>query len=195
LAKEISRAGLSQVHIAETEKFAHATYFLNGGRKEPHDFEEHILLESRKDIDTHDKAPKMRAEAIANKALEQIDKGTDFIFINFANADMVGHTANESAITEAVEELDRQLKRVLEKLDEKDGVAFITADHGNAELNKDQETGEKHTAHTSNPVPAIITLQNATIKPGGLADIAPTILGLLNLKKPAQMTGADLLKN
>ncbi|MDQ5957918.1 MAG: 2,3-bisphosphoglycerate-independent phosphoglycerate mutase, partial [Patescibacteria group bacterium] len=141
LAAEISKAGLSQAHIAETEKYPHATYFLNGGRDEPHEGEAHILLDSRKDVPTHDLAPEMRAESIADKAVEEIAKGTNFIFINFANPDMVGHTANVPAIVEALEEVDTQLGRVYEAAQKTGAVLFVTADHGNAEVNVDKETG------------------------------------------------------
>ena len=194
LAKEISEAGQTQVHIAETEKFPHATYFLNGGVEKPYPGEIHELLASRKDVPTHDLAPKMRAESIADKALEYIEMGTNFIFINFANPDMVGHTANVPAIIEAIEEVDKQLEKVVRKLTEKGGVAFITADHGNAEMNVDQTTGKPHTSHTTNPVPAILTSEKYTIHDGTLADIAPTILGLLHVKQPKNMTGKTLLK-
>jgi 2,3-bisphosphoglycerate-independent phosphoglycerate mutase len=194
LAKEISEAGLTQAHIAETEKFPHATYFLNGGREEPHLGEKHILLDSRKDVLTHDLAPKMRAESIADKAIEEIESGTNFIFINFANPDMVGHTANVPAIVEALEEVDTQLGRVLKALAEKDGVAFVTADHGNAEVNIDPKTGEKHTSHTTNPVPAILTDQKVVLKNGTLADIAPTILSIFNLPIAQSMTGKNLIE-
>ena len=192
LAAEISKAGLSQAHIAETEKFPHATYFLNGGREEPYVGEKHILLDSRKDVPTHDLAPKMRAEGIADKAIEEINAGTDFIFINFANPDMVGHTANVPAIIEALEEVDKQLKRVIDALTTQKGVAFITADHGNAETNIDS-AGRPHTAHTLNPVPAIVTSKQVALADGGLSDIAPTILELLHLKKPKEMTGKNLV--
>ncbi|MEN9647532.1 MAG: hypothetical protein RLY57_336 [Candidatus Parcubacteria bacterium] len=194
LAKEISEAGLTQAHIAETEKFPHATYFLNGGIEKPYPGEKHILLDSRKDVPTHDLAPKMRAEAIADRAIEEINAGTNFIFINFANPDMVGHTANVPAIIEAVEEVDTQLKRVLEALHAKGGMAFVTADHGNAEVNIDPVTGERHTAHTINPVPAILTNQTHTLRTGGtLADITPTVLSLFGIKKPDSMTGESLV--
>ncbi len=192
LAEEISKAKLSQAHVAETEKFPHATYFLNGGREKPFPNEKHIMLESRKDVPTHDLAPKMRAEAIADKVIKEIRAGTDFIFINFANPDMVGHTANVPAIVEAVEEVDRQLERVVEALLAEGGVALITADHGNAEVNIDPATGEKHTAHTLNPVPVIITSQDFSLTSGTLADLAPTILKLLSLKVPVAMTGKSL---
>lgn len=189
LAKELSHAGLTQAHIAETEKFPHATYFLNGGQEKPHQGEKHILLDSRKDVPTHDLAPKMRAEGIADKAIEEIKSGTNFIFINFANPDMVGHTANVPAIIEALEEVDTQLKRVLDELTSHDGIAFVTADHGNAEVNVDLITGEKHTAHTTNPVPAILTSKNYRLKDGSLQDITPTILNLFDIKQHHSMTG------
>jgi 2,3-bisphosphoglycerate-independent phosphoglycerate mutase len=192
LAKEISEAGLTQAHIAETEKFAHATYFLNGGVEAPYKGETHIMLDSHKDVPTHNLAPKMRAEGVADKAIEEIEKGTDFIFMNFANADMVGHTADVPAIIIAVEEVDKQLGRVVEALHAKGGIAFITADHGNAELNVDPITGANHTAHTTNLVPAILTEKEYSLADGGLSDIAPTILKLLDLKKPEAMTGREL---
>jgi len=192
LAAEIAKAGLSQAHIAETEKYPHATYFLNGGRTEPHEREVHILVESRKDVPTHDLAPEMRAKEIADKAIEQIENGTNFLFINFANADMVGHTANVPALITAIETIDRELKRVLDALHARGGVAFITADHGNAETNIDHETGVKHTAHTLNIVPAILTERGHTLRSGTLADVAPTILTLYHLPIPPSMTGQVL---
>jgi len=195
LASEIAKAGLTQAHIAETEKFPHATYFLNGGQEAPHAGEIHEMLPSRKDVPTHDLAPKMRAEAIADKALEFIENKTDFIFINFANPDMVGHTANVPAIIEALEETDKQLGRVVMGMQKVGGVVFVTADHGNAELNVDQETGIKHTSHTTNPVPAIITDKTLTMRPtGGLCDVAPTVLALLGVTQPKEMTGKSLLE-
>lgn len=193
IAQEVSLAGLTQAHIAETEKFPHATYFLNGGKEIPHDGEEHVMLQSRKDVKTHDEAPEMRAEAIADEAIKRIEDGVNFIFINFANPDMVGHTANVPAIVTAVETVDRELKRVLEALHVRGGVAFVTADHGNAEVNLDTETGEKHTAHTLNKVPAIVTKQGVMMRDGTLRDIAPTVLELFGLHTPASMTGTSLL--
>jgi 2,3-bisphosphoglycerate-independent phosphoglycerate mutase len=194
LASEISRAGLTQAHIAETEKFPHATYFLNGGRENPHDGEKHILLDSRKDVKTHDEAPEMRAEAIADKAIEEIQNGTNFIFINFANPDMVGHTANVSAIVKAVEKVDKELGRVYEAMNNNGGYLFVTADHGNAEVNIDPLTGEKHTAHTINLVPAILTKSDISLRNGGtLADITPTILKMFGIDKPSEMTGENIL--
>ncbi len=193
LAAEISHAGLTQAHIAETEKFPHATYFLNGGKQDPHSGEVHILLDSRKDVRTHDLAPEMRAESIADKAVEEIEKGTNFLFINFANPDMVGHTANVPAIVKALEVVDFHLGRVLEALLKQGGIAFVTADHGNAEVNVDPETGTKHTSHTINPVPAILTDTSKKLRSGGgLADITPTILKLFGIAQPASMTGKSL---
>ncbi len=192
LAAEISKAGLTQAHIAETEKYPHATYFLNGGREEPHKGEEHILIESQKVL-THDLAPEMRAKEIADAAIGRICVGTDFIFINFANADMVGHTANKLAIITAVETVDRELGRVVAALKARGGIAFITADHGNAEVNVDPKTGERHTAHTLNVVPAILTEEGHKLHKGTLADIAPTILSLYGLPIPDSMTGKKLV--
>ncbi len=192
LAEEIARANLSQVHIAETEKYPHVTYFFNGEQRELHKYEQHILIESRKDIKTHDLAPEMRAKEIADAAIMSIEEGANFLVLNFANADIVGHTANKEAILVAVETVDRELKRIVEALEKKGGVAFITADHGNAETNIDQITGEKHTSHTLSKVPAIITKKDVILHEGTLADIAPTILELYGLPIPQEMTGKKL---
>jgi len=191
LGHEVANAGLRQTHVAETEKYAHSTYFLNGGRELPEDGEEDILVESRKDIRTHDEAPKMRAHEIADRAIDALERGTDFLFINFANADMVGHTGNVPKIIEAIECLDSELRRVIGKISAVGGIAIITADHGNAELNVDPDTGETHTAHTTNPVPFIVTAPG-TVRAGGLADIAPTVLSILGLPVPSAMTGINL---
>ncbi len=194
IANEVSLAGLTQAHIAETEKFPHATYFLNGGKEEPHNGEEHVMLPSRKDVKTHDEAPEMRAEAIADEAIKRLEDGVNFIFINFANPDMIGHTANVPAIVTAVETVDKELKRVLDVLHKLGGVAFVTADHGNAEVNFDSDKNEKHTAHTLNRVPAIITKEGIEMTDGSLKDIAPTILALFDMEKPKCMTGDVLFK-
>ncbi len=191
LANEISLAGLTQAHIAETEKYPHATYFLNCLHEGQYPGEEHILVDSQK-VKTHDLAPEMRAREIADKAIEQIEKGTNFIFINFANADMVGHTGNVEAIKVAVETVDRELKRVTEATLVQGGTVIVTADHGNAEQNVDSNTGECHTAHTTNMVPFIVTTKGS-LTPGTLADIAPTVLALMNLPQPISMTGRNLL--
>jgi len=193
LGKTISENGMTQVHIAETEKFAHATYFLNCGEEKPYEGEEQILIQSPKGVLTYDLAPKMSAELIANEAIRQIEKGTDFIFINFANADMVGHTANVPAILVAVGEIDKELKKVIEALESKGGIACVTADHGNAEINIDPVTGSRHTSHTTSLVPFIITGMTKHLHEGSLADVAPTILELYGIKKPEEMTGQSLI--
>jgi 2,3-bisphosphoglycerate-independent phosphoglycerate mutase len=192
LGKVISENGMTQAHIAETEKFAHVTYFLNCGEETPYKGEEQILVQSPKGVLTYDLAPKMSAELVANEAIKQIQKGTDFIFINFANPDMVGHTADVSAIIIAIEETDKQLGRVIEAMNTKGGITIITADHGNAEINIDQETGLKHTSHTTDPVPFIITNITGELHKGTLADITPTVLKILDIKKPEEMTGESL---
>ncbi len=195
LAKEISSMGLTQAHIAETEKFAHVTYFFNGGVEGCYKGEEHILIPSRKDIKTYDLAPKMGAEEITNKTIQEIEKGTNFIFVNFANADMVGHTAEVPAIVTAIEEIDKSLGKILEAVKISGAILCITADHGNAEINIDPITGLKHTSHTNNPVPFILTDINIKLKDKGtLANIAPTVLELFNIDKPAEMTGESLIK-
>jgi 2,3-bisphosphoglycerate-independent phosphoglycerate mutase len=189
LAGVLARAGLTQTHIAETEKYAHATYFLNGGREEPHDGEEHVLIESRKDVRTHDEAPDMRAREIADAAVARLRDGVDFLFINFANADMVGHTANVPAIMQAVEAIDRELQRIVDAVHERGGFVFITADHGNAEQNFDDTSQVRHTAHTLNHVPAILTDARYSLTDGALPDVAPTVLSLMGLPVPDEMTG------
>ncbi len=193
IGQEVAAAGLSQARIAETEKFAHATYFLNGGREAKFERETDILIPSRKDIKTHDEAPEMRAEAIADAIIAETQKGTDFIFANFANPDMVGHTANVPAIIKAVETVDTQLARVVEAIEKAGGIALITADHGNAEVNIDPVTGTKHTAHTTNPVPFILTSHEYTVKAGALFDLAPTVLDLFGKEAPKAMVGKSLV--
>ncbi len=193
LANEVSMAGMRQAHIAETEKFPHATYFLNGGKEEPHTGEEHVMLQSRKDVQTHDEAPEMRAEAIADEAIARIEAGVEFIFINFANPDMVGHTANVPAIITAVEFVDAQLKRVCDVLHTRGGCAVVTADHGNAEVNINESTGDRHTAHTLSRVPCIISNSSESLHTeGSLQDLAPTVLKLLDIQQPIDMTGRAL---
>ena len=194
LGKTISENGMTQAHIAETEKFAHATYFLNCGEEVPYKGEEQILVPSPQGVLTYDLAPKMSAEGVADKAIEQIEKGTDFIFVNFANADMVGHTSEVEAIIIAVEEVDKELGRILEALKLKGCIALVTADHGNAEVNIDPITGLRHTSHTSDLVPFILTDENKKLKSEGtLADITPTILELYGIEKPKEMTGESLI--
>lgn len=191
----IAQAGLSQAHIAETEKFPHVTYFVNGGRQEPHQNEEHILVPSRKDIKTHDEAPQMRAKEICDEAIRRLDTH-DFIFINFANPDMVGHTAKPDAIKVAIETVDQELGRLVQQTQTHHGTVLILADHGNAEIMWDPQTKQPHTAHTTNPVPCILVQKdrNVSLRPGkGLKDIAPTVVHLLGLEKPICMTGESII--
>ena len=194
LSEQISLSGLRQAHIAETEKFAHVTFFFNSGREKPYDNEEDIVIASRRDVKTHDEAPKMMAKEVTDKALEQISQGTDFILVNLANADMVGHTANREALIQAVEEVDYQCDRIVDAVVNAGGVALVTADHGNAEIYFDPISDSRHTAHTTNQVPFIVAGRDCSLRAAGtLADIAPTVLDLLDLKKPDFMTGTSLI--
>lgn len=197
LAHVIAEAGLTQLHIAETEKYAHVTYFFNGGQETSLPHEERVLIESRKDVKTHDLAPEMRAKEITDTVIKSLTSKTppDFTVINYANADIVGHTANVEAIIKAVECLDQELKRLLEAVAQVSGVAIITADHGNAETNFDFDNQSPHTAHTKNLVPFIIFNKKVQItRPAGsLADIAPTVLQLMELPIPESMTGKKLV--
>ncbi|MDQ3008432.1 MAG: 2,3-bisphosphoglycerate-independent phosphoglycerate mutase [bacterium] len=196
LGELISQAKLKQVHIAETEKFPHATYFLNGGVEKGFEGEEDVLIPSRKDVKTHDEAPEMKAKEICDAALERLGRN-DFFFINFANPDMVGHTANSSAIVTAIEVVDRELCRLTEEVLKLDGTVIVIADHGNAEVMVDPVTGEPHTAHTINPVPCILVANNLTVSlrndDAGLRDVAPTVLDLLGIEQPEAMSGSTLL--
>lgn len=194
LAAVIAEAGLKQVHVAETEKYPHVTYFVNGGLASLPG-EEDVLVPSRKDVKTHDQAPEMKAKEICEEAVKRLDKA-DFFFINFANPDMVGHTANPQAIKVAVETVDRELGKLVAAVLEKDGAVLVIADHGNAEQMVDPVTGEPHTAHTTNLVPCILvhnTYHPQLRKEAGLKDVAPTALDLLGLKQPLSMTGSSLV--
>lgn len=195
LSEVLSKNNITQVHIAETEKYAHVTYFFNGGKEIKYENEEYIMIQSRKDVPTHDLAPEMKAADIADKTIEQINKGIKFIVINFANADMVGHTGKFDPAVKAVKFEDTQIKRVTETMLQKGGIALITSDHGNAEDMFDEVNNQPTTAHSLNPVPFIITNKDSKIlrDSGSLADVAPTILELFNIPKPPEMTGASLI--
>lgn len=194
LSEILATAGISQAHIAETEKYAHITYFFNGIKEIVHKNEKQILIDSRKDISTHDLAPEMRAKEIADATIEQINKNVDFIVINFANADMVGHTGKWEPTLEGIKFEDEQIKRVTEAMLSKNGMVLITADHGNAEEMYDETARHPITAHSLYPVPFIITDNNVTLRENGtLADVAPTILKLLSLPIPPEMTGQSLI--
>ena len=195
LAEVLARAGIRNLRIAETEKYAHVTYFLNGGVEQPFALEERVLIPSSK-VATYDLEPEMQAIAIAKRAAEEIASGRfGVVVMNFANPDMVGHTGNMSATVKAVETSDVALGIVIDALAHVGGVALITADHGNAEFMADPATGQPHTAHTTNPVPLILydpSFKGRMKDHGTLCDVAPTLLAILELDRPSEMTGHDL---
>ena len=188
--------GKTQARIAETEKYAHVTFFFNGGVEEPNEGEDRILVKSPK-VATYDLQPEMSAPAVGDKLVEAIESGKyDVIITNFANPDMVGHTGVEEAAIKAVEAVDECVGRAVEALEKADGVMFICADHGNAEQLLDYETGAPFTAHTTNPVPFILVndKQGRKLREGGcLADIIPTLIELMGMEQPKEMTGKSLL--
>ncbi len=198
LGHHLSREGRKQLRIAETEKYPHVTYFLNGGVESPDSGEERFLVPSPK-VATYDMAPEMSARAVGDRLVRGIrERRHDVIIVNFANPDMVGHTGDLAAVIKAVETVDRELGKALDALREARGVAIVTADHGNAEQMVDPETGKPHTAHTTNPVPlAVFGLSGTPAPPrlrgGGLADIAPTLLRLMGVPPPPEMSGRPLL--
>jgi 2,3-bisphosphoglycerate-independent phosphoglycerate mutase len=190
----ISKHGLKQLRIAETEKYAHVTFFFNGGVETMYEGEDRVLIPSPK-VATYDLKPEMSAFEVTDEVLKRIASDKyDVIVLNFANCDMVGHTGVFDAAKAAVEAIDKCLGRIVEEVREKNGVVLITADHGNAEQMIDYETGGAYTAHTTNVVPLVgIGLDGRQLKEGRLADLAPTMLELLGLDKPAEMTGNSLL--
>ena len=199
LARVLADRGDRQLHVAETEKYAHVTYFFNGGEERPYEGEERHLVPSPRDVATYDQKPEMSAEPAAAAFAEQwraaVREGRPFRFgiINFANPDMVGHTGSIPAATRAVETVDRCLGEVIAAVLESGGAAIVTADHGNADdmLTPD---GVPQTAHSLNPVPFVVTVRGAKLSgPGILADTAPTVLSLLGIPQPAEMTGRSLL--
>ncbi len=197
LGAVISGLGLSQLRIAETEKYAHVTYFFNGGEETPYPGEDRCLIPSPRDAATYDLAPGMSAVAVADELLHRISGGTpyDLIVVNFANMDMVGHTGVISAAVTAVETVDTCVGRVVAAFRKAGGDVIVTADHGNSEQMVD-EKGGPHTAHTLNPVPLILvsdSLKQADLRTGCLGDIAPTVLTVMGIAKPAEMTGVSLI--
>jgi 2,3-bisphosphoglycerate-independent phosphoglycerate mutase len=195
LAEELADHGIRQLHAAETEKYAHVTYFFNGGREEPFAGEERILVPSPRDVPSYDHKPQMSAPELADRFAAAIQSGEfGFAVLNFANPDMVGHTGSIEAAVQAVETVDACLGRAVAAVEERGGIALVTADHGNAETMLD-ERGEPHTAHTTNPVPLVLTDPGTSLLTkvdGELVDLAPTILHLLDLEAPLQMTGKVL---
>jgi 2,3-bisphosphoglycerate-independent phosphoglycerate mutase len=194
LGKELSAAGITHAHISESEKFPHVTFFMNGQSDRTEIGELHVKINSRTDIATHDQAPEMKAKEIVDAGLEAL-KTHDFLVVNFPNADVVGHTGNIDAIIKAVETVDMECKRLVEGIVAMGGVAIITADHGNAEVMIDKTTGDKHTAHTTNPVPCIVTRDGLILRQedNTLADLAPTVLQLFGLPETEKMKGRGLV--
>jgi 2,3-bisphosphoglycerate-independent phosphoglycerate mutase len=205
LARVLSDYGLKQLHIAETEKYAHVTYFFNGGREKPYPNEDWVLIPSAK-VSSFDQKPEMSAKEITQYVISAINQDKyDFILINFANPDIVGHTGNLPAVISAIETLDKCLSQIVEAVLKKDGVVIITADHGNAEEVVNLLTGEIDKEHSTNPVPFILISKKwekkekeeidlSSLKPVGvLADVAPTILKIMNIPQPKEMTGRPLI--
>jgi 2,3-bisphosphoglycerate-independent phosphoglycerate mutase len=196
LGEVVADAGLKQLRIAETEKYAHVTFFLNGGRETEFPGEERILVPSPK-VATYDLKPEMSADEVTDKLVAAIDSGRfDLIVVNFANGDMVGHTGVLAAAIKAAEAVDRCLGRIERALVRAGGALLITADHGNCEQMNDRATGQPHTAHTLNAVPIVLVNgpgDVARLRDGRLCDVAPTVLGLMGLAQPKAMTGTSLL--
>jgi len=193
LAEVLSRNGLRQLHAAETEKYAHVTYFFNGGEEREWEGETRILVPSPRDVPSYDLAPEMSADEVATRFCSEIGDGYRFAVVNFANPDMVGHTGSIPAVVRAVEETDRCLGKVLSCVVEAGGRCLITADHGNAEVMLEPDGVSPHTAHTTNPVPLILTDNRFALSDDGeLSDLAPTILALLGISIPADMAETSL---
>ena len=196
LANVMGGMNMRNLRIAETEKYAHVTYFFNGGVEQPFPGEDRVMVQSPK-VATYDLKPEMSAAGVADAVVKATEDGTfDVVIVNFANADMVGHSGKIEPTIKAVETVDACLSRIETAIRAKGGAMLITADHGNAEMMIDPATGGPHTAHTTNPVPFIVVAENAkqfTLKPNGsLRDISPTVLGMLGVDEPKEMTGADL---
>ena len=194
LADVLERHHVRQLHTAETEKYAHVTYFFNGGREDDHEGEDRVLVPSPRDVPSYDFKPQMSAEELTAEFESRIGEGYGFAVINFANPDMVGHTGVIPAVVEAVETTDRCLGRVVAATERAGGVCLVIADHGNAEVMLEADGVSPHTAHTTNLVPAILTDPDVGMRDRGeLSDVAPTILDLLGFSQPLQMTGKSLV--
>jgi 2,3-bisphosphoglycerate-independent phosphoglycerate mutase len=194
LAETLSRAHLGQLHAAETEKYAHVTYFFNGGEEAEWEGETRVLVPSPRDVPSYDLKPEMSAAGVAAEVVECLPQGNAFCVVNFANPDMVGHTGVIPAVVRGVEAADAALRGVLEATAALGGVCLVTADHGNAEVMLEVDGISPHTAHTTSPVPLVLTAAGARMRDGGsLADLAPTVLGLLGIAVPEAMTGRSLV--
>jgi len=195
LAQVLAERGLSQIHAAETEKYAHVTYFFNGGREDPWPNERRILVPSPRDVPSYDLKPEMSGERVAEEVCASLGPDDGFVVVNFANPDMVGHTGSIPAVVAAIETADRCLGAVVRRVHELGGVCIVTADHGNAERMLEADGVSPHTAHTTNPVPVVVTDADLRLRAGGeLADLAPTVLALLALEPPPEMSGRPLFE-
>jgi 2,3-bisphosphoglycerate-independent phosphoglycerate mutase len=195
LGEVVAQAGRTQLRMAETEKYPHVTYFLNGGREQPYAGEDRIMVPSPK-VATYDLQPEMSAPELTDKAVAAVNSGKyDLIVLNYANADMVGHTGSLPAAIKAVETVDTGLGRIADAIEKSGGALLVTADHGNCEMMRDPATGGPHTAHTTNPVPLMLVggRNRGLVAEGRLADLAPTLLELMELPRPKEMTGSSLL--
>ncbi len=194
MAEVLAEYGIRQLHVAETEKYAHVTYFFNGGNERAWEGETRMLVPSPRDVATYDRKPEMSAPEVARRFEEEIGNGYGFAIVNFANPDMVGHTGVIPAVVRAVEAVDACLGRVVAAVDARGGVCVVTADHGNAEQLLEPD-GRPHTAHTTNPVPLVVTCEEGALaEDGTLADLVPTCLALLGLELPPEMTGRSLIE-
>jgi 2,3-bisphosphoglycerate-independent phosphoglycerate mutase len=194
MAEVLAEHGIRQLHLAETEKYAHVTYFFNGGREDEWPGETRILVPSPRDVPTYDKKPEMSAHEVASRFEEEIGNGYGFAVVNFANPDMVGHTGSIPAVTKAVATVDGCLGRVAAAVEGLGGVCLVTADHGNAEQMLEEDGVSPFTAHTVNRVPLVVTIPGAQLAAGGsLADLVPTCLGLLGIPPERGMTGRELV--
>jgi 2,3-bisphosphoglycerate-independent phosphoglycerate mutase len=194
IAEVISRKGIRQLHTAETEKYAHVTYFFNGGVEQEWEGETRILVPSPRDVPSYDHKPEMSAEELTDRFVAEIGEGYGFAILNFANPDMVGHTGVVPAVVRAVETTDRCLGRIVARVRALGGACLVTADHGNAEKLLEDDGVSPHTAHTTNPVPVILAGADGPLRDGGeIADLAPTCLELLGLAQPIVMNGRSLV--
>jgi 2,3-bisphosphoglycerate-independent phosphoglycerate mutase len=195
IAEVLAEHGVRQLHVAETEKYAHVTYFLNGGREKEWAGETRILVPSPRDVATYDQKPEMSAAEVAERFVQELPNGYGFAIVNYANPDMVGHTGVIPAVVKAVEATDAALGKTVAAVEALGGVCLVTADHGNAEQQLDDDGVSPHTAHTTNAVPLVITLPDGELEDGGaLADLVPTCLALLGLPPATGMTGRNLLR-
>jgi 2,3-bisphosphoglycerate-independent phosphoglycerate mutase len=195
MAELLAEHGVRQLHVAETEKYAHVTYFFNGGREEEWEGETRILVPSPQEVPTYDKKPQMSADEVAERFVAEVGDGYGFAVVNFANPDMVGHTGVIPAVVQAVETVDTCLGRVVEAVDACGGVCVVTSDHGNAEQMLEPDGKSPHTAHTTNPVPLVVTLDGAELETkGSLSDLVPTCLTLLGIPPGKGMTGQNLVR-